>query len=636
MAVVSRIAWTHHKSLKDSNYANEHTVDMNHDPKYSSFQFDNSWKRKLSTKQNKGHWVPTLSGMIKAGDEAVYSSSLFHQLVALPGEITLQMLNNAFAEELKKKPAAARAELSQDIAKFISATTHTRSRRRSRESFGQEPKQEPAGRHRSRSSIDILERGLSRSTSRSKKSNDILVGTCNPVPSSQGKAINSWAHDLRPGSLDGKSNIIVTPPELAALAITLGIQPEFMHDLSGQTERKNPVVHGNGAFGISMHAVPTVDERYQITLTQFKRKISQLPARGSGFSTLYAKHLASGSLPFLQDERAVNSILVTGETLHALKEGSSVHFEPSLSDSKAANFLQSLPSSRQSRFFALAPSTNSNSSTSLLLHAITAMPFSGGLVPIASAPLVDTVQFVTSAGLPAARLLQRLDALVDKVNRHSPHLQLFGPLFDDENAGLRVRVDERLNKLATDPTASEPIIDKAARMHRYTTLLERLMALVPDTTPAEVLIAVREALQRDIEHSYQDARAAHNNPDIATTMAEFMSLPRRCHLSNPASTTTSIPTLSPVSSPSCSPTTPKSGTWSPRRSSTTFPPHNLGKQVESILKASLPLSVETIAVVARLVLVAWTLSVERVAWEDSDEGVRLPAVEELPEVMAMR
>jgi hypothetical protein len=42
-----------------------------------------------------------------------------------------------------------------------------------------------------------------------------------------------------------------------------------------------------------------------------------------------------------------------------------------------------------------------------------------------------------------------------------------------------------------------------------------------------------------------------------------------------------------------------------------------------------------IAMVARLVLVAWTLSVQVVAWEEGEEGWRVPDVEKLPGNMVL-
>jgi hypothetical protein len=66
-----------------------------------------------------------------------------------------------------------------------------------------------------------------------------------------------------------------------------------------------------------------------------------------------------------------------------------------------------------------------------------------------------------------------------------------------------------------------------------------------------------------------------------------------------------------------------------------MPVSNLGKQVETFLKSDLPFNVDIIATIARLVIVAWTLSVETVAWEDGEEGFRVPNVEDLPGTMVL-
>jgi hypothetical protein len=46
-----------------------------------------------------------------------------------------------------------------------------------------------------------------------------------------------------------------------------------------------------------------------------------------------------------------------------------------------------------------------------------------------------------------------------------------------------------------------------------------------------------------------------------------------------------------------------------------------------VLKAELPLSVETVAFVARMVVVAWCVSVQTVAWSEGEAGFRIPDVE---------
>jgi hypothetical protein len=247
-----------------------------------------------------------------------------------------------------------------------------------------------------------------------------------------------------------------------------------------------------------------------------------------------------------------------------------------------------------------------------LLDAIAALPFSGGLAPLASADLIKTVQFTASAGLSPGRLLQRLEGLVDKVHRHSPHLKIFGPLYEPYNAGILYRERERLGKLGNHPTTPDTLADKTARMSRYITLLERLMALVPDLKPQDVLDAVQEATKRELQRAYTAAVAAHANTSTPekssninfhpTSEVQSKSHPRGC--SNRSSTISDITETSPALSKELS-------------------EQNLGRQIEQVLKSELPLSVEMVGLVARMVLVAWTLSVGTVAWKEGEKGFAL-------------
>jgi len=56
---------------------------------------------------------------------------------------------------------------------------------------------------------------------------------------------------------------------------------------------------------------------------------------------------------------------------------------------------------------------------------------------------------------------------------------------------------------------------------------------------------------------------------------------------------------------------------------------SLAKQIEHVLKSELPLDVSTIAFVARMVVVAWTVSVGTVAWGEGESGFRVPDLEAL-------
>ncbi|KAH7117587.1 hypothetical protein B0J11DRAFT_442179 [Dendryphion nanum] len=632
MVLVTRFFWSHHKmpkDVEDSNSTGDNTTDNQYsiDPsqkKKNIFAIERPWKQLFAPKQNKGQWVPTLSGIIKAGDEGVYNSALFNALQANPGDINLEILFDVFRTELKTRSMTEKSSQTTEFSKFVTGPKHRRSQsvKINRAITSELPPR------LQRASIDLAERGLTRS--RSKRVSPVLLSSFNAVPSVvDGKKSgqhSSWTQDMHHAQqMGGKTAITVTPSELAALSIVIGSPLEVTASFQQSDDSSTVQLSASkGAFGISVRGPLLEDGKYYITLRQHKRSISQLSSRGSGYSSLFAKHMAAGSLPFSQDSTTTNSIRITSSNLTHIQAGTPLHLQRTSSPRKSSDFLSSLPNSKPPSFHTLLPSTTSSTSTPLLVHAIAALPFTGGLPPLASTPLIQTIKFIACGGLPPARLLQRLEALVDKIHRHSPNQHLFGPLFEPSNAGLLFRERERLGKLATSTNTTDFIADKVARMHRYTTMLERLMALVPDIPPQDVICKVREAAKKEFERSYVEAVAAFKYPQQFEPVRQPSGLSGRTVRSKRSSTSSMVPR---------SPTSPASLT-SPR-SSFTFPRQNLGRQVETILKSELPFSVEMIAQVARFVVVAWSISVEGVAWEEGEEGIRLGLGEQLPEKMVL-
>lgn len=631
MVVVARFLWTHNRSSKDQ-------PDAGHEPyveptrqETSLLQRARSIKLFPTTEKKQGQWVPTLSGIIKAGDEGILSSSLLNLQHGTAAELSLQDVYEAFANELRNRPASERATYTSEITKFLSSTKKVQ---RQSPVNPSPPKQSELPQRTPRksvdivrSSIDLTDLGICRSRSVKRASATNLVPLYNNLPittGAPGPENSNWDQDLQHAlNFQGHTAVPVTGQELAALSLILGSPVDI--SLDAQDERCESWANTyKGALGISIAATATSEGSYHISLVSNKRNTSQLLGRGSGYSTLHAKHLASGSLPISSDHKTTNSIIITSHTLEHLKAGKSLYLQPTGADTKGAQFLTRLPNSRAPKFQAVSSSTTATS-TPRLVHAIGDLVFTGGFTPFAYGPLIETVQFVASGGLVPGRLLQRLDALVEKVHRQSPNHQLFGPLLDDSNTHLRFRANERLAKLAVGALTDEALADKVARMNRYTTLLERLMALVPDMSPTAVLKAVREGMKSEMERSYEDAVAAHNvDSTILSTASSSQSKPNSY---KSRQDTFRWSKRSGSASPN-GPSSLRSG-----RPSSTFPTHNLGRQIEDVLKGSLPLDVQTVVMVARLVLVAWTLSVESVAWEEGEIGFRIVDSKRLPERM---
>ena len=589
-------------------------------------QISTAWKRLLAPKQdvNKIHWVPSLSAMIKAGDEGLFSSAMFVNFQGTQGPIPLEALYNAFANEIR----AERASYPGDMTRFLAQMKKPAARPVPGGSVGRSRsmlnRRADPGIKTNRKSLDLsaAEMGLTRALS-VKKPPAVFVSMHNGLPDAgtQKASQKSWVKDGQTAKCqDHMMSIKVTPSELAALSVILGTE------ITGTNTQDLP--SEAGAYGISIVSESTDKTKYHVTLQQNKISRLQRHAQRSGVSPLFAKHLAAGSLPYSQDKIGVYSILITEESFEALQAGASLYAHPYVARTPQAKFLASLPSSRETRFHILATSTEVQPSTTLL-DAIAALPFSGGLAPLASAPLIKTVRFIASAGLPPAKLLQRLEGLVDKVHRHSPQHNIFGPLYEPQNAGALYRERERLGRLANDPSTPDVLADKTARMSRYITLLERLMALVSDMKSQDVLEAVQTATKAELQRAYEQAVVAHSTSTTrkasinSTTyqVPESTSTKNRRHSASPKASPGRSNRLSIISNHTIH-TDTSSTSFNDKGSS-------LARQIEQVLKAELPLDVATIAFVARMVIVAWTCSVDTVAWEDGQPGFRVPDVDAL-------
>ncbi|KAF1918045.1 hypothetical protein BDU57DRAFT_446127 [Ampelomyces quisqualis] len=626
MALVTRILL--HKNTKQKS-DNVHIADGSNEQKDQIFMLSKSWTRMFASRQDQGNrrWVPTLSGIIKAGDEGLFDSALFANLHGHPGEISLEALYEVFADALRSRPLIERSTYTGNITGFLSSTKRVSNRPRRVQSMSARVKrggQIDRQMRFQRKSLDIsaAERGLARSVS-IKRPTQTLVFMENGLPRCHGDDISptSWMKNGQISeSRDGSIGVKVTRSELAALSIILGTP------LCTEWKTHSSPCH-KSAYNISLHDSITEDGKHVITFRQHRRSIVHMPARGSGVSSLFAKHIAAGFIPYAQDKNAVHTILVRADTLSTVQAGSSVSLNDLSFVTPQSRLLASLTGSREIGFH-IASVSKQLQPTNPLIDGISALPFRGGLVPLATKPLIQTVQFVTSGGLPAARLLQRLEGLVDKANKHAPHLGLFGPIYEPQNAAMLYRERERLGRLAAGARSIDNIADKASRILRYTTLLERLMAMIPDMKPEEAFHAVKEATRNDVERSYADAVAAHH---VSLRRSSSVVDSHACPESDARSKR--IYTQSPNRSGRSSDAS-VSNLAVPRTSSG-FPTENLGKQIERILKAELPLSVKSVATVARLIIVAWTLSVATVAWEDGEQGFRIPDLEKVPDKMVL-
>ncbi|KAH3057070.1 hypothetical protein KXW16_004945 [Aspergillus fumigatus] len=110
----------------------------------------------------------------------------------------------------------------------------------------------------------------------------------------------------------------VSREELSALALILGMNLCVC-------ESHNPYsLHGEGAFGISASATLSHDMHWQLRFVRTSRRPRHDPSAGSGYSTLFAKYLACGAIPFARgnsenDSKWIKSVYI--QDLNKFEEG---------------------------------------------------------------------------------------------------------------------------------------------------------------------------------------------------------------------------------------------------------------------------------------------------------------------------
>ncbi|CBX97066.1 predicted protein [Plenodomus lingam JN3] len=119
MALVTRLLMNKHSNINGKEKI--YTPDNTYERQSQLASISSSWRRLFAPrKDTKGQWVPSLSGILKAGDEGSFSSALFINLQESPGNVPVDVLYDAFANELRSRPLAERTSYTGDVIKFIS------------------------------------------------------------------------------------------------------------------------------------------------------------------------------------------------------------------------------------------------------------------------------------------------------------------------------------------------------------------------------------------------------------------------------------------------------------------------------------------------------------------------------------
>ncbi|EXL47747.1 hypothetical protein FOCG_11896 [Fusarium oxysporum f. sp. radicis-lycopersici 26381] len=295
-----------------------------------------------------------------------------------------------------------------------------------------------------------------------------------------------WKRNLHPiWILDKRPCVAVFRDQLEAFCLVFAIN----------LTKNRGSFHGAGAFGLTINISP-INNILKVELLQTRRKAPLDPAKGSGYSLLYAKLMGCGCIPFARTPSWVKSILVTADILIAIKEGHNIRDADELSHYAGAEYLQRLPGQYNHDLFFMPGSRRdqpyggiydkfgqalhaSNSTACTWPMAVAGIAF-GGFVPQATLYLVEAVRFTLFGTLTLDRarseeFLDKIERFIHSVDSWEPEAEIFGTWVARRR---EVKRDHAQALIITTPIG---IADAAAIFSRYTTLLERLLALVNRT-----------------------------------------------------------------------------------------------------------------------------------------------------------
>jgi len=375
------------------------------------------------------------------------------------------------------------------------------------------------------------------------------VGTeIGPEETSAGQSRSGLGHIRSTWTISQKPCVETTREELIALALIIGASIK----IHGYTDSLN----GVGAFGLSLYAQPHKGS-WSLGLTQGARIQRHIATMGSGYTTLMAKHLACGSIPFSQNAGWVKSIYLNKAVYEAILRGKNIK-DISAYGGQSMELLRMLPAEKGvDAYYGVVDENDKTDDmgSGLVLRpkeaqpgwevvgnwprAVTGIAF-GGLVPQVYPTIAKAVQFTTwgSEGGGNGRLVEQLEQLVDalhgvehnrnpKVTRHATELP------DGEHGeecercifGQYVRTRYNARRLVDYVNYVVPWEHSSPRaaasvFARYSNLLERVVALCDfgghpiaatngaPTTAGQNATSVRSRLRESLSHSRPNSQSA--------------------------------------------------------------------------------------------------------------------------------
>ncbi|KAK4231428.1 hypothetical protein QBC38DRAFT_408061 [Podospora fimiseda] len=400
--------------------------------------------------------LPTIRGLIEAADQNYWTSRTLDHMDGLHPDLTWLPLYESIFDDLRHPDLSELPEiwtknpiLARVFEKLASVTEE------------KEKHHDPAlsNKHRHLIKEQQLKSGIRRLPQRKQ-----------PPPVKEGEGLAR----LKPAWMIGKRPcILVTREELAAMSLIMGMP--IKQDAAG-------FYSGIGAYGLSID-IAHADAGWKLSLFKGPRIPRHAASMGSGYTSLMAKHLACGSIPFDELKGCIRSVYITKDVLDSIKKGLCIK-DTQAYGGQSLEFLRRLPGEKAvDAYYAVATAAESQDSDCILngkgsiagswARLITGIAF-GGLVPQADHNVIEAVKF-TVAGTNLDGCVQELEPLIDCLHKAAQtDLNIFGERVASRNNdeyGLMY-----VNHIF--PSADKNPRDAASTFARYMNLLEHVLAMI--------------------------------------------------------------------------------------------------------------------------------------------------------------
>lgn len=489
------------------------------------------WKRPTQVPK-----LPSVGGLIEAGDLNLWSSAAIDQLEPHHGEISWEPIYSAIYSQIAMESGSMinwDEAVVEDAKKFYDRALHDDlgkkpgGKRRNLVREGilipcirllDEVANEPKNPINQISSSPINSRQISMSWSVSRTLPNESTYTLQHVAKSLRNTQFVWMRYAKPC-------IEISREELLALSLTLGITL-YINDFTQN-------IRGLGPFGTGLDVIQDNGE-WRLEIVQGARLGRHSASRGSGYTTLFAKHIAFGSLPFADTTDWTRSVYINEEVLEVIKRGRSVVDGFSFGG-RPLQILRRLPASKQidayyhctkidvplddpsfGRFYKTDQKTpievrqrrhtsmsHQKSIYANWSRAVTGIAF-GGLVPQSSPRLATAVDFTVNNFGAAGYTTSTVEDLTNKVEELVNKIQAWDCRdLLDQKRGLDNSEDDlediemAFGDYVTQRAPSEENVDNvyyaipiqyndtqeaAASFARYMNVLERMVALFQSTS----------------------------------------------------------------------------------------------------------------------------------------------------------